>query len=41
MPLQPFKLEVAYVNTETKLEENPTDSKEVDNSIHLAFKTTF
>jgi hypothetical protein len=41
MPLQPYKFEFAFVNTETKPEENPTDFKEVDNSFHFAFKTTF
>jgi hypothetical protein len=41
MPLQPYKFEFAFVNAETRPEENPTDFKEVDNSFHLAFKTKF
>lgn len=41
VPLQPYKFEFAFVNTETRPEENPTDSKEVDNSFHLALKLAF
>jgi hypothetical protein len=41
VPLQPYKVEIAYVNTEIKPVENPLDSKEVDNSLYLSFKLNF
>lgn len=41
LPLQPFKIEVAYINRETKPIGNPTEQKEVDNSIYTAFKMRF
>lgn len=41
LPLQPFKFEVAYINKETKPTDNPTEQKEVNNSIYTAFKMKF
>jgi len=41
LPLQPFKLELAYVNKETKPVDNPTDRKDVDNSVLVAFRMKF
>ncbi len=41
MPLQPYKIEFAYVNTETKPQENPEGFKEVDNSLYCALKLQF
>lgn len=40
-PLQPFKIEVAYVNKETQPVDNPDDSKETENSIYAALKLRF
>jgi hypothetical protein len=41
MPMQPYRIEFAYVNTETKPEDNPEEQKEVDDSISLALKLRF
>ena len=41
LPLQPFKIEIAYVNKETKPVDNPDGSKETDNSLYAALKIRF
>ncbi len=41
VPYQPFKIEIAYVNKETKPGHNPLERKEAENTIYAAFRWKF